>query len=1277
MGCICAGNKPKGKKLPIQPNQGPRLVHQLPEELSAHESSVKQEYSGKPIQMFFPLSSNELWPDCKLYEFNGELETGQLSTHVAWQNLLQAHTEAALSKMYSAISSSNCKNLAVRTVEDKKLLIELAGQLLNLHPRDWVHEYIHSLEKLQQAKELEPMQKVLQLQAHFQWLVWAVAAFLYVSISGQSDTIDLSNEFETLSGIRIGLPSSIEDWMKGFFFKNIYFTLSFSHSELGRLVRAEIRTLKAFLIEAEDLPLNTRFVAPQIVVAKIGPLILTGSAIYQDLVHVARPIETPFFRRGVALPPENVFVLMQEPALCVLLHSTYKLHPEVTRPRFILHSACVTSDVRVYKLKSNTLPKLELIKLISPEAQAGSGDITVQRRSMYGWDFDIFYDSRSRVTKKNRFAQLLNLNIEGDVAVVAQFQGPSYSRLMHLRNEEFFDAIKSSVKDCMSMLEHYDIITNHSSLHELIRRKGLSIRHSWILLSKLRDRRACELIRTDLLARAAKKYVAYSCQSSEFTLSKYKQAVASIAERLLFAEGDESYNEVYLLLFLNRLKVLKDAKRLQRQAESTHSRIVSTDSSKKINSFEYLLSPEIIMDVYSSATKAPSLFLEALELHCGFEFKADLISKAKSDNYSFVMREQTVDKAMVDRLVIKLLEPLSLREESYIFLLRTPKEHGRANRMLDDLDSSEVSFSINEEKLDLAFEIPFPSCLYKCSGSGLFKDSYELPPLQVLHAWYSTSELLLEALVTVQGSESISVEQAQWFFMRLYFEEKDMSTCKELLNKSFKMLNRCLLIPAELVAAHYMLTGLVYEINDPTHAEKYYASAVILMMKISGDPRGRGSYGLPWMIPATWKLAKIAKDDGRHKDWHVAQELFEAGYASTKHFNQKLVQYSRGRPTSAKHDALKIGFPFTKSDTLQPASWELYFAWMHLHHPTGTLSHKTWSGLTMRLNISGTKLTSDCLFSVTTSSRSSKLSFQTGSGRRSTNQSVSLFALLSPENGAIDRNSLEGVVYVWGSDKNGQLGLSITETYETLYYPRVLTPLKDMVVKEIASWYEHCIAVTIDGSCYAWGNNEFGQLGLGPDAPTILRYPLKVTNLSGVVKAACGSQHSVVVTSDYQVFTMGQGEGGLLGLGNQNSSAFPKSVRNLKDARIVSVCCGSFHSLALSKEGKIYVWGRNEGGQLGLDTSTFTQRLSELSVEDNCLPVPERVYGVLANKKIVQLACGEAHSMALTSEDQVFSWGWGGNGQLGNGVTASTVELLAAIHCPVVCYQESVVVKVF
>mmetsp|Transcript_24849 Transcript_24849/g.22031 ORF Transcript_24849/g.22031 Transcript_24849/m.22031 type:complete len:102 (+) Transcript_24849:2548-2853(+) len=99
---------------------------------------------------------------------------------------------------------------------------------------------------------------------------------------------------------------------------------------------------------------------------------------------------------------------------------------------------------------------------------------------------------------------------------------------------------------------------------------------------------------------------------------------------------------------------------------------------------------------------------------------------------------------------------------------------------------------------------------------------------------------------------------------------------------------------------------------------------------------------------------------------------------------------------------------------------------------------------------------------------------------------------------------------------------------------------------------------------------------------------------------------------------------------------------------IVSVVCGGLHTLALTKSGHCYSWGRGEGGQLGIhfDKLTHDQKKNELY-----LLIPMKVGGAIENVKIIQVACGDAHSLALSQNGQVYGWGYTNSGQLGLGVS--------------------------
>jgi hypothetical protein len=105
---------------------------------------------------------------------------------------------------------------------------------------------------------------------------------------------------------------------------------------------------------------------------------------------------------------------------------------------------------------------------------------------------------------------------------------------------------------------------------------------------------------------------------------------------------------------------------------------------------------------------------------------------------------------------------------------------------------------------------------------------------------------------------------------------------------------------------------------------------------------------------------------------------------------------------------------------------------------------------------------------------------------------------------------------------------------------------------------------------------------------------------------------------------------------------------------ISQVAAGYDYSLALTTDGSLYAWGTNGNGQLGNGTTT-----------NSSVPVPVDTTGALAGKTITQIAVGIYYSFALTSDGSLYSWGYNGDGQLGNGTTTNSsvpVEVSALPH---------------
>lgn len=133
-------------------------------------------------------------------------------------------------------------------------------------------------------------------------------------------------------------------------------------------------------------------------------------------------------------------------------------------------------------------------------------------------------------------------------------------------------------------------------------------------------------------------------------------------------------------------------------------------------------------------------------------------------------------------------------------------------------------------------------------------------------------------------------------------------------------------------------------------------------------------------------------------------------------------------------------------------------------------------------------------------------------------------------------------------------------------------------VVSMASGYDHCLAVTKDGSLYAWGNDPaHGEIGNGVAIPNLrIDKPVKV--MDNVKMVTAGANRSFALTKDGEVYAWGFNLG-TLGTGT-DSWYEPKPVKVFEGA--VWISCKGGHVLALTKEGDLYGWGDNSSGQVGI-----------------------------------------------------------------------------------------------
>ncbi|GJP40486.1 hypothetical protein CLOM_g164 [Closterium sp. NIES-68] len=186
-----------------------------------------------------------------------------------------------------------------------------------------------------------------------------------------------------------------------------------------------------------------------------------------------------------------------------------------------------------------------------------------------------------------------------------------------------------------------------------------------------------------------------------------------------------------------------------------------------------------------------------------------------------------------------------------------------------------------------------------------------------------------------------------------------------------------------------------------------------------------------------------------------------------------------------------------------------------------------------------------------------------------------------------------------------------------------------------------------------WGNGDHGRLGLGGEGDRSgdadadgdgdgdggsVNVPRVCAALEDkdVCQVACGGAHTLVLTADGRVFTMGLNDKGQLGVGDSNAPPYvtsPKEVVGF-DRPVVAVAAAAFHSAAIDDAGQMYLWGGNAASQVGLGSRGPSKVHSPR--------VPEALRGV----SIQHMALGGQHTLAVTADGQLLSWG---KGSLGHG----------------------------
>ena len=242
-----------------------------------------------------------------------------------------------------------------------------------------------------------------------------------------------------------------------------------------------------------------------------------------------------------------------------------------------------------------------------------------------------------------------------------------------------------------------------------------------------------------------------------------------------------------------------------------------------------------------------------------------------------------------------------------------------------------------------------------------------------------------------------------------------------------------------------------------------------------------------------------------------------------------------------------------------------------------------------------------------------------------------------------------GILYTWGMGSQGCLGngklkdvnepqpINLAVAKQTFAFDNE----HDVKFKDIACGSYHSMALAVSEDLYTWGANTRGQLGQG-HTNNVMK-PEKIAYFSqeklGILSIDAGDQHSAAISSSFELYTWGCGAYYRLGHGLAFDELVPKKVEVLEDVYVNQVSCGVSHTLCITNEGFIYGWGNGMCGKLGIE---------EKCTKNYILPTRIGTYlGKFRRKTFQEVCAGPLHSLTLTEDGIIYSWGSAKNGILG------------------------------
>lgn len=248
-----------------------------------------------------------------------------------------------------------------------------------------------------------------------------------------------------------------------------------------------------------------------------------------------------------------------------------------------------------------------------------------------------------------------------------------------------------------------------------------------------------------------------------------------------------------------------------------------------------------------------------------------------------------------------------------------------------------------------------------------------------------------------------------------------------------------------------------------------------------------------------------------------------------------------------------------------------------------------------------------------------------------------------------------GRVLTWGYNGYGQLGNKTKTNSGTPVY--VVDEFGEQIknIKSISAGDAHMMALTNDGEVLSWGYSNYGQLGINTKdtktfAVKVQRFAVtedgtvttELENMNNIKQISCGTEFSLALTNDGEIYAWGRGDYGQIGNGAATSVSIANKV-SIVD--VEKIDAGGLQAVALKRDGTVWAWGMNRYGNLGIATSSTS---SSNAAYKKTVPVQVVVATSSPLTDVVDISSIYETSYALTANGELYGWGLNTSGQVGD-----------------------------